>query len=171
MNKASIFFIFFLLLIGGNNSIVASNRFEENSVDSIVILGREPLLLLPVDIGRHDFIRFCQNNCHCHSKIINNRDSLNSIIRSINALEIKEVLPFSNDFHYKIILRKENVLFFNNDPLDVMMLVVVCLKTGENVPIWMDNWDVDIKSERYHNSDTLKKQLYNLLGYNLDLEF
>ena len=53
----------------------------------------------------------------------------------------------------------------NDDPLDVMMLLVLQLETGNNIPIWLDRFNVDIGAQRFRNSDELMKKLYNLLGY------
>ena len=166
MNKLAMLVIF-LLLACSNNKMMASCAIHENEVSSIVILGRDPSIIFAVSLGRYDFIDFCtsssrQRSC---SAVIDNRDSINSIMLSINALEFEQALPSSCNFYYEIVSKEGQVYFINNDPLDVMMLLVLRLKTGEEFPIWLDRFNVDIGAQRFRNSNELMKKLYNLLGY------
>ena len=166
MNKLAMLVIF-LLLACSNNKMMASCEIHENEVSSIVILGRDPSIIFAVSLGRYDFIDFCtsssrQRSC---SAVIDNRDSINSIMLSINALEFEQALPSSCNFYYEIVSKEGQVYFINNDPLDVMMLLVLRLKIGEEFPIWLDRFNVDIGAQRFRNSNELMKKLYNLLGY------
>lgn len=166
MNKLAMLVIF-LLLACSNNKMMASCAIHENEVSSIVILGRDPSIIFSVSLGRYDFIDFCtsssrQRSC---SAVIDNRDSINSIMLSINALEFEQALPSSCNFYYEIVSKEGQVYFINNDPLDVMMLLVLRLKIGEEFPIWLDRFNVDIGAQRFRNSNELMKKLYNLLGY------
>ena len=166
MNKLAMLVIF-LLLACSNNKMMASCAIHENEVSSIVILGRAPSIIFAVSLGRYDFIDFCtsssrQRSC---SAVIDNRDSINSIMLSINALEFEQALPSSCNFYYEIVSKEGQVHFINNDSLDVMMLLVLRLKTGEEFPIWLDRFNVDIGAQRFRNSNELMKKLYNLLGY------
>ena len=136
MNKLAMLVIF-LLLAYSNNKMMASCAIHENEVSSIVILGRDPSIIFSVSLGRYDFIDFCtsssrQRSC---SAVIDNRDSINSIMLSINALEFEQALPSSCNFYYEIVSKEGQVYFINNDPLDVMMLLVLRLKIGEEFPI------------------------------------
>ena len=166
MNKLAMLVIF-LLLACSNNKMMASCAIHENEVSSIVILGRDPSIIFSVSLGRYDFIDFCtsssrQRSC---SAVIDNRDSINSIMLSINALEFEQALPSSCNFYYEIVSKEGQVHFINNDSLDVMMLLVLRLKIGEEFPIWLDRFNVDIGAQRFRNSNELMKKLYNLLGY------
>lgn len=166
MNKLAMLVIF-LLLACSNNKMMASCAIHENEVSSIVILGRDPSIIFSVSLGRYDFIDFCtsssrQRSC---SAVIDNRDSINSIMLSINALEFEQALPSSCNFYYEIVSKEGQVYFINNDPLDVMMLLVLRLKTGKEIPVWIDRFSVDIDLQRFHTSNELMEKLYNLLGY------
>ena len=166
MNKLAMLVIF-LLLACSNNKMMASCAIHENEVSSIVILGRDPSIIFSVSLGRYDFIDFCTSSSRqrARSAVIDNRDSINSIMLSINALEFEQALPSSCNFYYEIVSKEGQVHFINNDSLDVMMLLVLRLKTGEEFPIWLDRFNVDIGAQRFRNSDELMKKLYNLLGY------
>ena len=167
MNKLVMLVISLLLLVCSNNKMMASCEIRADEVSSIVILGRDPSIIFSVSLGRYDFIDFCtsssrQRSC---SAVIDNRDSINSIMLSINALEFEQALPSSCNFYYEIVSKEGQVYFINNDPLDVMMLVVLRLKTGEYIPMWIDRFSVDIGQQRFHTSNELMTKLYNLLGY------
>ena len=166
MNKLAMLVIF-LLLVCSNTKMMASCEIREDEVSSIVILGRAPSIIFAVSLGRYDFIDFCtsSNRQRARSAVIDNRDSINSIMLSINELEFEQALPSSSNFYYEIVSKEGQVYFINNDPLDVMMLLVLRLKIGEEFPIWLDRFNVDIGAQRFRNSDELMKKLYNLLGY------
>ena len=154
-------------LYAEENIYIKQHEIQENKVSSIVILGRDPSIIFSVSLGRYDFIDFCtsssrQRSC---SAVIDNRDSINSIMLSINELEFEQALPSSCNFYYKIVSKEEQIYFMNDDPLDVMMLLVLQLETGNNIPIWLDRFNVDIGAQRFRNSNELMKKLYNLLGY------
>ena len=166
MNKLVMLVISLLLLGCSNNKMMASCDIRENEVSSIVILGRAPDLIFSVSLGRCDFIDFCTRNRKVSRSIVtDNIDSINSIIQSINKLEIEQALSSSCNFYYEIVSKEGQVYFINNDPLDVMMLVVLRLKTGEYIPMWIDRFSVDIGQQRFHTSNELMTKLYNLLGY------
>ena len=166
MNKLAMLVIL-LLLVCSNTKMMASCAIREDEVSSIVILGREPSIIFAVSLGRYDFIDFCTSSSRqrARSAVIDNRDSINSIMLSINELEFEQALPSSSNFYYEIVSKEGQVYFINNDPLDVMMLLVLRLKIGEEFPIWLDRFNVDIGAQRFRNSNELMKKLYNLLGY------
>ena len=166
MNKLAMLVIL-LLLVCSNTKMMASCEIREDEVSSIVILGRAPSIIFAVSLGRYDFIDFCtsSNRQRARSAVIDNRDSINSIMLSINELEFEQALPSSSNFYYEIVSKEGQVYFINNDPLDVMMLLVLRLKIGEEFPIWLDRFNVDIGAQRFRNSNELMKKLYNLLGY------
>lgn len=166
MNKLAMLVIF-LLLACSNNKMMASCEIHENEVSSIVILGREPSIIFAVSLGRYDFIDFCTSSSRqvARSAVIDNRDSINNIMLSINELEFEQALPSSSNFYYEIVSKEGQVYFINNDPLDVMMLLVLRLKTGKEIPVWIDRFSVDIDLQRFHTSNELMEKLYNLLDY------
>ena len=104
MNKLAMLVIF-LLLACSNNKMMASCAIHENEVSSIVILGRAPSIIFAVSLGRYDFIDFCTSSSRqrARSAVIDNRDSINSIMLSINALEFEQALPSSCNFYYEIV--------------------------------------------------------------------
>ena len=167
MNKLAMLVISLLLLVCSNTKMMASCEICEDEVSSIVILGRAPSIIFAVSLGRYDFIDFCTSSSRqmARSAVIDNRDSINSIMLSINELEFEQALPSSSNFYYEIVSKEGQVYFINNDPLDVMMLLVLRLKIGEEFPIWLDRFNVDIGAQRFRNSNELMKKLYNLLGY------
>ena len=162
-----IFSICVSMLYAEDNIYIKQHEIQENEVSSIVILGRAPSIIFAVSLGRYDFIDFCTSSSRqrARSAVIDNRDSINSIMLSINELEFEQALPSSSNFYYEIVSKEGQVYFINNDPLDVMMLLVLQLETGNNIPIWLDRFNVDIGAQRFRNSDELMKKLYNLLGY------
>ena len=162
-----IFSICVSVLYAEENTYIKQHEIREDEVSSIVILGREPSIIFAVSLGRYDFIDFCTSSSRqrARSAVIDNRDSINSIMLSINALEFEQALPSSCNFYYEIVSKEGQVYFINNDPLDVMMLLVLQLETGNNIPIWLDRFNVDIGAQRFRNSNELMKKLYNLLGY------
>ena len=155
------------MLYAEENTYIKQHEIKENEVSSIVILGRAPSIIFAVSLGRYDFIDFCTSSSRqtARSAVIDNRDSRTSIMLSINELEFEQALPSSCNFYYKIVSKEEQIYFMNDDPLDVMMLLVLQLETGNNIPIWLDRFNVDIGAQRFRNSDELMKKLYNLLGY------
>ena len=162
-----IFSICISILYAEENTYIKQQEIQENEVSSIVILGRAPSIIFAVSLGRYDFIDFCTSSSRqsARSAVIDNRDSINSIMLSINELEFEQALPSSSNFYYKIISKEGQVYFINNDPLDVMMLLVLRLKTGKEIPVWIDRFSVDIDLQRFHTSNELMEKLYNLLGY------
>ena len=162
-----IFSICVSVLYAEENTYIKQHEIQENEVSSIVILGRAPSIIFAVSLGRYEFIDFCTTYSRqtARSAVIDNRDSINSIMLSINELEFEQALPSSCNFYYKIVSKEEQIYFMNDDPLDVMMLLVLQLETGNNIPIWLDRFNVDIGAQRFRNSDELMKKLYNLLGY------
>ena len=162
-----IFSICVSMLYAEDNIYIKQQEIQENEVSSIVILGRAPSIIFAVSLGRYDFIDFCTSSSRqrARSAVIDNRDSINSIMLSINELEFEQALPSSSNFYYEIVSKEGQVYFINNDPLDVMMLLVLRLKTGKEIPVWIDRFSVDIDLQRFHTSNELMEKLYNLLGY------
>ena len=101
------------ILYAEENTYIKQHEIKENEVSSIVILGRAPSIIFAVSLGRYDFIDFCTSSSRqtARSAVIDNRDSINSIMLSINELEFEQALPSSCNFYYKIVSKEEQIYF------------------------------------------------------------
>ncbi len=158
-----------------NVSVDSTSRLEDLIVDSILVLGRNPDVLYLVSIGRYEFINGCnKKRIDSRFKLINRSEDVNDIMKSLQSLETVS-LPyedqiFSYDFLYKPKIDENSLYFFNNDPLDVMILLVLYANSGKCIPVWIDLGYVNMQSQFFHSSKDMMIKLYDILGYNFGLK-
>lgn len=189
MDKIIIIFLCFIWCLSGcknnneahsevettNEVQISKNLPLENVVvDSVIVLGRDPWVLYCVSMGREDFIEHtfiessAESKHHMRFRLINNTDEINDIVQALNELEMVTVdnhdEPSPTDWLYRPIIDGKSLCFMNNDPMDVMILVVL-YSNNKCIPVWIDLDFVDIQTKRFSSSKTLMSKLYEILGY------
>ena len=184
MNKILIITLFILWILTGcknkqdaysiestanNVSINNTAKLEDLTIDSILLVGRNPDVLYIVAIGRYEFIDGCTRNIDSRFKLINRSEDINNIMEDLKSLEMlslpNEDQISSYDFLYKPIIKEDRLWFFDNDPLDVMILLVLYSNCGKCIPVWMDLSYVNVQNQFFHSSKDLMIKLYDILGY------
>ena len=169
-----IFFPLVLLLIGCNETKSSTNTLASNidnaTIDSVIVLGRNPYEFTSIPIGRYAFMEYCiHKNVDNRLRLINKKKDIEDIVFLLNNLEVVDSLKqgeFSPaDFPYKPLIKGERIYLINADSLNVKILMVLYLNSGESIPIWISQSYIDMLEQRYYSSEELMTKLYDFLGY------
>ena len=174
MKKIYILLPLVLLLIGCNKTKSSTNTLASNigdaTIDSVIVLGRDPYEFTSIPIGRYAFVEYCiSKNVNNRLRLMNKKHDIEDMAFLINNLEVVDSLKqgeFSPaDFPYKLLIKGDRFYLMNADSLDVKILIVLYLNSGRAIPIWISQSYVDILEQRYYSTDVLITKLYDFLGY------
>ena len=108
-----------LLLIGCNKTKSSTNTLASNigdaTIDSVIVLGRDPYEFTSIPIGRYAFVEYCiSKNVNNRLRLMNKKHDIDDIALLLNNLEMVDSLKqgeFSPaDFPYKLLIKGGAIL-------------------------------------------------------------
>ena len=163
-----------LLLIGydktNNSTDTLMSKIDKTTIDSIIVLGRDPYEFTSIPIGRYAFVEYCiSKNVNNRLRLMNKKKDIEDIVVLLNNLEVvtssKQGEFSPTDFPYKPLIKGERIYLMNADSLNVKILMILYLTNGDSVPVWISQSYIDIQDQRYYSSEALVTILYDFLGY------
>lgn len=161
-NFLIIVLIFFYLISCDNTKKIDTEVNVNYNIDSIFIFTTSFDIYTAINISKAEFYSFYKN-CPTHnSKVIVNKNEIDSIMDIIYSLKgYNDSNLLLSDFEYKPVVVNSGpncgyIYLVNNSILDVRALIIIA-QNNIYKPIWLSNTLVENDKRYYRNNDTLRK--------------
>lgn len=146
------------------SSDIQMKKLSVIEIDTVIVLKTEFDIYTATSISRNDFLDFF--NSEGTYKMLTDKQQITDMCQLLENLPVVtdstylKVMP--NDYMYKIRQNKGRLIFFNTDPLDVRVHIILYPQGGKPIIIWMSKTLTDIDNRRFFTTKDIRQYIEKL---------